>query len=1241
MSQESVKRLQISTRNKLRKFNCLRGREVQPGEFWDVVVVTAVDESQREAYELQISHKVQRKELPLGIHYKVFSDPPGSKIGNGGSTLYALQQLNDIYGKALGRLRVILIHAGGFSQRLPSASALGKIFSAMPLGDPLYQMLELKLAIYVDFPCEMKPGLLVTCADDIELYSIAEDEIVRFNKPGFTALAHPSPLSIGTTHGVFVLDSHKKSTNSEMETISCLRFLHKPSIDKMRNCGAVLKRQSGCFSLSDPEFVYTDSTYYVDFNTAKSLLNVLKELGTLDCEIDAYGDFLQALGPKATMDYTNNTANVTTKERGLVEVRQKIFHLLHETPLNVILLNNSKFYHIGTTSEYLFHLTEDVALRSELGLMSSAFSGHMNKPSERAFGSCVMYSVLDSSCSVGSGSVVEYCRLGAGVTIDEWKKKVGESYSVIVEKLEDDLKLKDSELVDLKLAFSSDEAFQKDNAELVTTLLHGGADVQQVGYGALTALHVATLAGHHEAADILLQHGAYVNVQDAVFFTPLHIACYNSHEKLAKLLLKFGADVNVSGEVGDRPLHLAAAKGFLGIVKLLMREGSKANVNAQDNEDHVPLHFCARFGHQEIVRYLLQGNFDAQAHSVNIYGDTPLHLACYNGKYAAVKELIQLSGTESFSKENIFSETALHSACTYGKDLEMVKFLLTQNAMSINHQGRDGHTALHSACFHGHIRLVQFLLDSGADMNLVACDPSRSSGEKEEQTCLMWAYEKGHDAIVTLLKHYKRPDDSPCNEYSQPGGDGSYVSVPSPLGKIKSMTKEKAEVLLLRASLPSHFQLQLSELEFNEIIGSGSFGKVYRGKCRNKIVAIKRYRANTYCSKSDVDMFCREVSILCRLNHPCIIHFVGACLDDPSQFAIVTQYVSGGSLFSLLHEQKRLIDLQSKLIIAIDVAKGMEYLHNLTQPIIHRDLNSHNILLYEDGHAVVADFGESRFLQSMDEDNMTKQPGNLRWMAPEVFTQCTRYSVKADMFSYALCLWELLTGEIPFAHLKPAAAAADMAYHHIRPPIGNSIPKPVSALLMRGWNACPESEARDLKTFEAEFTFASCDRPEFSEVVSNLEECLCNVELMSPASSNSSGSLSPSTSSDCLLGRGGPGRSHVAALRSRFELEYALNTRAYAFWTQRTINLNIQNGFGEWTSLSPDLYPLEIMWNTLQRDVSIRHPKNMAKLKRFCLDEQSKVPPEHYAGYVSDPMSTMRFCSSFSSSGSFEDSNSN
>ncbi|XP_041861495.1 fucose-1-phosphate guanylyltransferase [Melanotaenia boesemani] len=417
MSQECARKLQTSTKEKLRKLNSLRGREVQPGEFWDVVVITAVDGSQREAYELQISEKLDRKELPLGTHYKVFSDPPGSKIGNGGSTLYALQQLNDIYGKALNTMRVILIHAGGFSQRLPSASALGKIFMAVPLGDPIYQMLELKLAMYVDFPSQMKPGILVTCADDIELYSIAEEESVKFDKPGFTALAHPSPLSVGTTHGVFVLHPHEKSSYPEMENVSCLHFLHKPSIDKMRESGAVCKRKSGQFSVSDSEFVYTDSTYYIDFDTAKSLLILLKELGPLDCEIDAYGDFLQALGPKATIEYTNNTANVTKEESSLVKIRQKIFHLLKGTPLNVILLNNSKFYHIGTTSEYLLHLTEDEVLRKELGLLSSTFSARVNGNSESASGCCVMYSVLDPCCSVGAGSVVEYSRLGVGVTV--------------------------------------------------------------------------------------------------------------------------------------------------------------------------------------------------------------------------------------------------------------------------------------------------------------------------------------------------------------------------------------------------------------------------------------------------------------------------------------------------------------------------------------------------------------------------------------------------------------------------------------------------------------------------------------------------------------------------------------------------------------------------------------------------------------------------------------------------------
>lgn len=398
--------LQKSTKDKIEKFNKMRGKAVKSEEFWDLVVITAMDEDQRSAYEIQITDKLERKELPLGINYHVFADPPGCKIGNGGSTLHSLQCLHDKYGKSLSGFKVILIHAGGFSQRLPNASALGKIFTAFPLGNPLYQMLELKLAMYVDFPSHMKPGMLVTCSDDIELYSIPDQEFVVFDKPGFTALAHPSSLSIGTTHGVFVLEPAEVPTISDMQYRTCSQFLHKPTIERMRKSNAVCKRK-------EEEFVYTDSTYYIDHSTAMTLLNIFSEIGPLTCEVDAYGDFLQALGRKASVDYTENTANVTKKEKGLVEIRRKIFHRLKGTALNVILLNNSKFYHVGTTEEYLFHLTADPCLRAELGLMASAFSSFILEKTRV----CVMHSILHPSVSVSEGSVVEYCRLDANVYV--------------------------------------------------------------------------------------------------------------------------------------------------------------------------------------------------------------------------------------------------------------------------------------------------------------------------------------------------------------------------------------------------------------------------------------------------------------------------------------------------------------------------------------------------------------------------------------------------------------------------------------------------------------------------------------------------------------------------------------------------------------------------------------------------------------------------------------------------------
>ncbi|XP_072505953.1 fucose-1-phosphate guanylyltransferase isoform X2 [Notamacropus eugenii] len=436
----------------------LPGQAMKAGEFWDVVVITAADEKQELAYKQQLSRKLQQKELPLGAHYHVFADPAGAKIemslipalpdeearspkseqehpwepltglrGNGGSTLCALQCLEEIYGDRWNCFTILLIHSGGYSQRLPNASALGKIFTALPLGSPIYQMLELKLAMYIDFPSHMSPGILVTCADDIELYSVRETDVLRFDKPGFTALAHPSDLMIGTTHGVFVLEPSGGSECGDLEYRTCHRFLHKPSLEDMYQSGAVGKKGTpspknlAVGDLSTPnshsDFVYTDSLFYMDHNSARKLLAFYQQLGALTCEIDAYGDFLQALGPGATMEYTKNTANVTREESELVKTREKIFRLLQGVPLHVIALNHSKFYHIGTTQEYLYHFASDSTLKSELGFLAKAVSIFPGGSECSPEAPCVIQSVIDPRASVGLGSVVEYSWLGPDVTV--------------------------------------------------------------------------------------------------------------------------------------------------------------------------------------------------------------------------------------------------------------------------------------------------------------------------------------------------------------------------------------------------------------------------------------------------------------------------------------------------------------------------------------------------------------------------------------------------------------------------------------------------------------------------------------------------------------------------------------------------------------------------------------------------------------------------------------------------------
>uniref|UniRef100_A0A914Z6K9 Protein kinase domain-containing protein n=1 Tax=Panagrolaimus superbus TaxID=310955 RepID=A0A914Z6K9_9BILA len=732
---------------------------------------------------------------------------------------------------------------------------------------------------------------------------------------------------------------------------------------------------------------------------------------------------------------------------------------------------------------------------------------------------------------------------------DEIKKRISESYAIIRSRLNDESKtrleilsplqslcfhenvqkLRDylnenficldeksspKELSLLHLICIGPSSSEENDHDVVETLLKGGTEPNVFLPIIPPPLHLAAMCGNAEIINTLVKYGANLHTLDFAHFSALHCATYSGNDQAVRALLASGADPNCSGGVHDRPLHIAASKTQFSIVNILLEAGGDPSLT--DDEGNTALHFAAKMGHSTIINHLLkkcEKNKRELVMQANIYGDTPMHTACYTGRLDAAKQILSAAGSSILNKENMFSETPFLAACTAGKSIELIAFLLKQPGANANYQGKDGHTALHSACYHGHLRVVQYLLEHGADQSLTAkavenslihgplppengystissmftlrrLDSGGSLGGEssissshsiaDEQTPILWAYEKGHDQIVALLKHYanKKLDSDVCSEYSS--GDSSYTPLPSPIGRLRSITKEKSDILLLRAKLKSSYHLSLPDIELRNIIGSGSFGKVYQGIYKGKSVAVKRYKAVAFGSKTEVDMFCREVSILSRLNHPNVIAFVGACLDDPSQFAIITNFIAGGSLYNLLHVEKRVFEMSFKLCIGVDVARGMRYLHELIrEPVIHRDLNSHNILLHNNGRAVVADFGESRFMTNHEEDNMTKQPGNLRWMAPEVFTQSCRYDQKVDVFSYALVIWEIHTAELPFSNLKPAAAAAEMAYKKSRPELPKEhtpqFPPHILKMINDSWNPNPDL------------------RPEFSQILNDLE----------------------------------------------------------------------------------------------------------------------------------------------------------
>lgn len=240
-----------------------------------------------------------------------------------------------------------------------------------------------------------------------------------------------------------------------------------------------------------------------------------------------------------------------------------------------------------------------------------------------------------------------------------------------------------------------------------------------------------------------------------------------------------------------------------------------------------------------------------------------------------------------------------------------------------------------------------------------------------------WEIERRHQEFVTTLGKFQRAAQENCARHQQQESRSWFVS---------------------------------NEVEVNreKILGSGAFGKVYKGTFRGTPVAVKELH-EVIISAHNYTLFEREMQIASRLRHQNVVLFMAATLVNGIPL-IVTEYANGGSLASVLKDNT--LQLPEVVSIALDVAQGILYLHLHPHPVLHRDIKPDNVLIFERGLppvriAKISDLGAANLHRSI----MTPNPGTPLYAAPETKTE--QYTSKADVYSFGLLVLEMCVRECP------------------------------------------------------------------------------------------------------------------------------------------------------------------------------------------------------------------------------------
>ncbi|KAF7013730.1 unnamed protein product [Triticum aestivum] len=268
----------------------------------------------------------------------------------------------------------------------------------------------------------------------------------------------------------------------------------------------------------------------------------------------------------------------------------------------------------------------------------------------------------------------------------------------------------------------------------------------------------------------------------------------------------------------------------------------------------------------------------------------------------------------------------------------------------------------------------------------------------------------------------EKPQIPPAADNKAKPGCSSSSTSAAAAARQDSLSEAKKEFVLSNGSEHRHIAAQT--FTFRELaaatngfradclLGEGGFGRVYKGYLEsiNQVVAIKQLDRNGLQGNRE---FLVEVLMLSLLHHPHLVNLIGYCADG-DQRLLVYEYMPLGSLEDHLHDpspDKPRLDWNTRMKIAAGAAKGLEHLHDKTNPpVIYRDLKCSNILLGEGYHPKLSDFGLAKLGPVGDKTHVsTRVMGTYGYCAPE-YAMTGQLTLKSDVYSYGVVLLEIITG---------------------------------------------------------------------------------------------------------------------------------------------------------------------------------------------------------------------------------------